>query len=42
VGPHWTVTASSAAAGAGLALLMTRRTLMPGANPALADRSEAV
>jgi PPP family 3-phenylpropionic acid transporter len=42
VGPHWTFTASSAAAGAGLALLMTRRTLMPGANPALADRSEAV
>jgi MFS transporter, PPP family, 3-phenylpropionic acid transporter len=41
VGPAWTFTASSVAAAAGLAVLLTRRSLMPEANPALAARSDA-
>jgi MFS transporter, PPP family, 3-phenylpropionic acid transporter len=41
VGPTWTFTASSVAAAAGLAVLLTRRSLMPEANPALAAGSDA-
>jgi MFS transporter, PPP family, 3-phenylpropionic acid transporter len=41
VGPTWTFTASSVAAAAGLAVLLTRRSLMPQATPALAAGSDA-
>ena len=42
VGPTWTFTASSVAAGVGLAVLLARKSLMPGANRSLPLRSEAV
>jgi PPP family 3-phenylpropionic acid transporter len=43
IGPAWTFTASSVAAGVGLGVLFLRRSLMPGArlaNPLSPERSE--
>jgi len=42
IGPSWTFTAASLAAGAGLALLLTRKSLMPAANPSTPARSETL
>jgi MFS transporter, PPP family, 3-phenylpropionic acid transporter len=42
IGPAWTFTASSVAAGAGLGVLLTRRSLMPAENPSSPVRSEAL
>jgi len=42
VGPAWTFTAASAAAGAGMAVLFWRRELLPHANPSAPRGSEAL
>ena len=40
IGPQWTFTASSIAAGIGLGVLLLRKSLMPATNPSSSDRSE--
>jgi len=42
IGPSWTFTASSLAAAVGLGVLLTRRSLLPAANPSTPVRSETL
>jgi len=42
IGPSWTFTASAVVAGAGVAVLFTRKSLMPAANPSSRTGSETL